>query len=481
MTPPHQDGGVADSVDEMLLDNDCLSARSIPSYNQGESPRRQNPNISPLVPVLTIPIEGREGSGSVQTSWAGFSPWSNSNVMLAQENPASEISDISASDTITVQGETRERSDVTGSAHGPANTSRSLEKRAWTDVPGLPLMFGENPQKPIDISSDSSSEVYSTTSSNSQIILEQVDPAIHKRLDLQRHDNSQEQKLEFTTPRMNDKSTPAAVTVKGTLLEPIQKQKRQSYARAPNLMPQPKTMIPIEARDAMGVPTVKVTGLMGNLAAVSKVSKQPEKSAKSLLSPVQGTTGGSSLADEELIWRKFVFGDSLNYEKSADDDEPKKSPKRIGPASNESSLLTTLSESPGRSSLSAQASSASVAAHRLGSAHTSRDPLQKKLAATISYTDSDISLSPLQAEASLPATDETSQQAALSSIIAHASASSSPSRSHQLAPSLSADELAMEPQKPTFYFRKPSRYIGAQPNGSAAVHLGQRQKVRSKE
>ena len=480
MTPPHQDKSLADSVDEMLLENDCLSERSIQSYPNGKSHARQNYNISPMVSMQTIPFEGREDSGSIQTSWAGFSPCSNSNVMPAQGNPAREIRNTGAPDTFLVQGESQKWSEVISPAQDRANAPRSLEQKAWMDVPGLPLIFEGDPQKPIDISSDSSSEVCSTTPSNSQITPEKMSPVINKLVDLQRHDSSQEQELEPTSPRMKDKSTLAATTVKEALLEPTQEQKRRSYSRATIVMPQPRTIIPAQPHDATGAPAVKVPELMDSLPAVSEASKPVEKPAMTLLSPAQGTTSGPSLADEELIWRKFVFGDKFSYEESRDENEPKKPPKRTGPASNESSLLTTLSDSPGQSSLSVQASSASVA-HRLGSTHTNGDPLQTEAAATLSYTGSDISFSSLQAEASLPATDGGSQHAALSSLIAHASTSSSPSRSHQMATSPSADELATTPQQPTFYFRKPSRYIGAHLHGSGAVHLGQRQRVGGME
>ena len=466
-TPPHQDGSVTNSVDEMLLDNDCLSERSIQSYDKGNSHARQSSIISPPVPMQTIPFEGREDSRSVQTSWAGFSPWSNSNV--------------GASDTFLAQGEIRKWSEVISPAQDRVDASRSLEQKTWMDVPGLPLIFEGTPRKPINISSDSSSEASSTTPSDSWIPLGKRSPAINKRLDLQRHDISQEPKLELTTPRMNGKSTLTAITVKETLLDPTQKQKRQANPEAPNVMPQPRTMNPAQLHDALGLSTAKAPKLMDNLSPVSEASKQLEKPAKNALSPAQGDTGGPSLADEELIWRRFVFNDNYSYGEIADENEPKKAPKRTGPASKDSSLLTTLSESPGRSSMSAQASSASVAAHRLGSTHASRDPLQTGAAATLPYTGSDISLSSRQAEASLPATDEISQHAALSSLIAHASTSSSPSRSHQLATSPSADELATTPQQPTFYFRKPPRYIGAHLDGSAAAHLGQHQKARNSQ
>lgn len=479
--PPHQDGRIASSLDEMLLENDCLSERSIQSYDKGKSHARQSINTPPLVSMQTIPLEGREDSGSVQTSWAGFSPWSNSNVVLAHGNPARDINDTGASDTFPAQGETRKSSEVINPAHDRANASRSLEQKIWMDVPGLPLMFEGNPQKPIDISSDSSSEAYSTTPSNSQFTIEKMSPVINKRSDLQRHDTSQEPKLELTTPRINVKSTLAAITVKKTLLEHTQKQKRQSYPGSPNVMLQPKTMNPAQLHDVPGVLTAKVPELMDSLPPVSEASKQLEKPAKNALSPAHGDTSGPSLADEELIWRRFVFSDNYSYGESADENEPKKPRKRPEPASNESSLLTTLSESPGRSSLSAQASSASIAAHRLGSKYANLDPLQSEAAATLSSTGSEISFSSRQAETSLALTDEISQHAALSSLIAHASTSSSPFRSHQLATSPSADELATTPQQPTFYFRKPSRYVGAQLDGSAAVHLGQHQKVRNSQ
>ena len=477
-TPPHQDKSEADSVDEMLLENDCPSERSMQSYNKGKSHTHQSPNNSPLRSTQTIPLDGREDSGSSQNSWAGFSPWSNSNVMQAHGNPAREINDTGASDTFPAQGRTRKWPEVISPAQDSANTSRSLEQKAWMDVPGLPLIFEGKPQKPIDISSNSSSEVDSTTPSNSEITFEEMSPVIDKRSDLQRDDNIQEQKLEFTTPQMNDISTSAATTVKETLLEPTEKQTRQSYPGASDIMPQPRTIIPAQLHEPRGALTAKAPELMDNLAAVSEASKRLEKPAKDALSPAQGDNSGPSLADEELIWRRFVFGDSNSY---TDENEPEKPPKRTGPASNESSLIARSSESPGRSSLSVQASSTSVAAHPLGLTNANRDPLQTEAAATLLYTDSDMSFSSRQAEASLSATDEISQHAALSSLIAHASASSSPSRSHQVATSPSTDELATTPQQPTFYFRKPSRYIGAQLNGSVAVHLGQRQKERDRQ
>ena len=477
ITPPYEDGSVAGSVDEMLLENDCLSERSIQSYDHGKSHAGQSVNISPLVSTQKMPLEGREDSGSVKTSWAGFSPRSNSNVTLAHGDPVREINDTGASDTFPAQGENRRRPEVISPAQDHASASRSLERKAWMDVPGLPLIFEGNPQRPIDIPSDSSSEASST--SNSQITPKKMSLVINKRVDLQRHNASQLHKPEVTTPRTVDRSTLAATTVKETLLEPAREQRRPLYPKASNVIPQPKTVIPAQPHDAMGAPMVKVSELTDKLPAVFEASKQPEKPAQTLLLPAQGTASGPSLADEELIWRKFVFGDKLSYEESTDENEPEELPKRPGPASKESSLLTTRSETPGRSSLSAQASSASAAAHRLGSTHTDGDPLQTEAAVALSYTSSDISFPSLQAEASLPATDETSQQAALSSIAAHASTSSSPLRSHQLATSPSADELATTPQRPSFYFRKPSRYIGAQVNGSAAIQLGQRQKVGS--
>lgn len=455
VTPPHGKGSLTGMVEEMLFGDDHASVHSLQNTGTGSSRPHQDPNKYPPMSTTDVQVEGLEKSGSVQTSWAGFSPWSNSVHWVAHGERASGINETGGLKTFSAQRGSQDGPNAHSSVLDLADTGQFLERNAWVDVPGLPLVFEDHPEKPIEISSNSSSEGYSATHSSSRNSPEQSGVSRDRCSELQGCDHDQEGEFGAVVLSSNDGSNPLESRVIGS-------RPRESQPRGSDTKPQPR-------------PTKFA---WTDAAASNNIAQAPELPEEAPQQPVsvainrplssQETTKGVSLIDEELIWRKFVFDDD-----SVDGNEPEKPSKHTGSISGESLLLTGLSTSPERSSLSAQASSAPLAAliHQLESTNSTYDPPPTETGSSLPLTQSDISFPSRESEGSLSASEESRHNSSISLLTAHAS-TSSPARPHQVATSPSSDELVVTPRHPTFYFKKPSRYVGSQVEVPATVHLG---------
>lgn len=464
LTPPYREDSVTGMVEEMLFDDDQISAQPMLNKDMDNGRSHQNAHDSPSISMQRPPTEIGEDSESLHTSWAGFSPGSNSTHLMTDGRLAGESSEVGGYEALLTQRGSRN-----------ADAEQELKQNAWIEVPGLPLIFGDDSQKPIEISSDSASDSNSVSCSSSQKVVEENRPASDELT------NSPAQGLfedciDVIAPKIADEPmlTTDNVGFRDTSLDSGEKEAKQLVPGDDDAKPQPRT-ISAQMQASTSSIIANASELPEALPAVSEAPKQPASPAKELSPPNKEAAEEPSLVDEELIWRRFVFGDEAE---SLDDNEPKKPAKLHRLDSSDSRLLTDPSESPGRSSLSAQASSGSVAARAHRPDSTNLDYDSGEAAADLSLASSDRCFPSAQVEVSLPATDEPSQKHLQSSIVAHASTSSSPSRPHQMAASPSSDELAMTPRQPTFYFKKPSRYIGAQHEVPKTVHLGQKPRMK---
>ena len=180
----------------------------------------------------------------------------------------------------------------------------------------------------------------------------------------------------------------------------------------------------------------------------------------------------SPVDDEEMIWRNFVFG---NDSENVDHEPEKPLGRQIDSPTNNSSLHTELLGRSGQSSLSVQASSVPASRPRFELRSTSLeiDPVHQEASSSIAVTTSDRTFSSSVAEGSLTTIGAHNQNGPQSSLIAHAPVSSSPLRPGHLATSPSSDELAVTPRQPTFFFKRPSRYVGSQHDVPTTIHIGQ--------
>lgn len=475
VTPPYEEDSVTGMVEEMLFDDDQKVAQPMIHYETDNGRSHQNPHNSPSILVQRPPTEIGGGTGSLQTSWAGISPRSNSTHLMADGRSAGESSEVGGYEALPTQRGSRCESEHQNPAWDHADVEPNMEHNTWVNVPGLPLVFGDDSQKPIEISSDNASDDDSVTSSSLQNAVEEIRPASDGS-SYSRAQGVFQDSIDVIAPKISDEPllTTGSVSFTETILESREKEVKQLVQGDPDATPQSRTIsVPMQASLSSGI--ANAPELPEALPAVSEAPKQPASPAKELSPPKREAWKEPSLMDEELIWRRFVFGDEAE---SLDDNEPKKPAKLHDLGSSDSLLLTNPSESPGPSSLSAQASSGPVAArlHPCGSAIFYSD--SGEAAEDLSLASSDRILPSAQVEVSSPATDEPNQRYPHTSIVAHASTSSSPLRSHQMATSPSSDELAVTPRRPTFYFKKPSRYIGAQHEVPKAVHLGQRHRMK---
>ena len=460
-------------VEEMLFDEDQISARTYVNITTWKTlSSHQNAHDSQSISMQRPPTEIGGDSESLHTSWAGFSPGSTSTHVMTDGRLAGENSEEGGHDALRTQRGSPNESGHQNPTWDHADAEQDLKQNVWIEVPGLPLIFGDDSQKPIEISSDSASDSNSVGSSSSQKVVEENRPASDGLTNTPAQGPFQDC-IDIIAPEITDKPllTTDKVGFRDTSLDST---RNQLVTRDDDVKPQPRTLS-AQMQASRSSIIANAPELPEALPAVPEAPKQPVSPAKELLPPNREAFKEPSFVDEELIWRRFVFGDEAE---NLDDNEPKKPAKLHELVSSESMLLTDPSESPGRSSLSVQASSGSVAAraHRPDSSNSNYD--SGEAAADLLLANSDRSFPSAQVEVSLPGNDEPNQRPLQSSIVAHASTSSSPSRPHQMATSPSSDELAMTPRQPTFYFKKPSRYIGAQHEVPQAVYLGQKPRMK---
>lgn len=464
MLPLCQARSSSGTFDDMLFDNDDIGIGSARSLDQGQSrthPYQVEPALAPRSRV-----EGTEASDSLQSSWNGFSPQSNSthHILLEDDFRANcEAGPITTQEGSST-GHPRRRIPLLDAA----NTARSPEENPWAGVPGLPLVFEDRPQTPIEISSNSSSESdwgppLEHTSRSGQV----------------HHVNQWQSDLSLQERKHDEERLP--VTHSPPFLPPERDENAEPESRYADIIsgPQQSAESIIEAPLAMSTEK-QGTEMPEALPAVHRTVeyKQPTSTQENQvrLPPPGENALGNSLSlvdDEEMIWRNFVFG---NESESVDDDEPEKPLRRqVDSPTNESSLLTEASERSGQSSLSVQASSVPVPRSRSqpGSTSLEADSVHQEASSSIAVATSDRTFPSSVAEVSSTTVGAQNQNGPHSSLIVHASASSSPLRSGHLATSPSSDELAVTPRQPTFFFKRPSRYVGSQHDVPATIRIGQ--------
>ena len=458
------------TFDDMLFDNDDIKLGSPQSLDRVRSRAHPYQVESALLPRSRV--EGTEASDSLEASWNGFSPHSNSTQQVLLEDDPRANGEAGSIGHITAQG---------GSSTGhprqrdpkldAANTARSPEENTWAGVLGLPLVFKDRPQTPIEISSDSSSESHWGPPSEYANRAEQVHPICQRRSELAL------QECKDDGERIPVPHSP-----------PILPRGRDNYADSESRHleitngPQQSAKYITEAPLALSTKK-QDTGMPGALPTAYGTVEYKEPTSTQgnqvmLLSPAKKVRENSlsPVDDEEMIWRNFVFGnDSENF-----DHEPEKPRRQIDSPTYNSSLLTELSERSGQSSLSVQASSAPASRPKFQLRSTSLEvgPAYQEASSSIAVTKSDRTFSSNVAEGSLTTIGARTQDGPQSSLIAHAPVSSSPLRSGHLATSPSSDELAVTPRQPTFFFKRPSRYVGSQHDVPATIHIGQRSKEK---
>ena len=461
-TPPIRQARCSGGTfDDMLFDNEDMRIGSTQNLNRGKSRTYANEVRS------QSHFEGTEASGSLQTSWNGFSPQSNSTHQFLFED------DLRAnSEKFSIERITAERGSSTGHSErnlklDAAKTARSPEENPWAGVPGLPLVFEDRSPTPIEISSNISSESPWGPPSMYMDRPGQVHTAKQPRLDLSL------QEFKHDRERLPITHSP-----------PFLSREREEYAgselKHSSIVdgPQQSATAIIEAPLAMSTEKHATEMSEALLAAHGTIEyKEPTSTQESqvrLPSPAKKVMENSlsPVDDEEMIWRNFVFG---NDSESVDHEPEKPFRRQIDTKTNDSSFLTELSERSGQSSLSVQASSApgSRSRSQIGLTSLEADSVLRDAPSSIAVTTSDRTFPSSVAEGSLATIGAKSQHGPHSSLIAHASVSSNLPESGHLASSPSSDELAVTPRQPTFFFKRPSRYVGSQLDIPATVYIGQ--------
>ena len=462
--------------DEMLFDRELSIQGSVHGQDM-ELTARLHPTVTETSSVSArhSQANGRTTPASMQTSWAGFSPWAEVEDMMirVKQEPDHDEHKMNL----------REAAPVWHAPH--------LNDKPWAGIPGLPLIFSSNSQEPIEVSSgsDSASVIESehyapvqdetngtTATRNYQVTASKTDHNVRAHGEL----------ISFKSSRRTECESPWP---KGPFHESADVQELSAGAanrRAESLGREEETLdIPVQMR-TYTAPEPKMSSMSWWVA--DKESRTPAKtletpknvSAVRAAAPSHPMPPRSpTLADEELIWRKFVFGSSDADPGWTLEDPPGTPPTPNLPSADHSSSPTT-TRKLNQSSLFAEAPSSS---YPLISTTTTRSssPDHYSLAAQPSTTQSlhpfdSTSSSYFTTTPSLPSHPLRSPSQTLSpsksSLQAQDPASTSPPRTQHTRPSLSSDELATTPARPTFVFRKPARYVAREGGGLGRIHLG---------
>lgn len=462
--------------DEMLFDRE-LSIQGSVHGQDVELTARLHPTVTETSSVSArhSQANGRITPASMQTSWAGFSPWAEVEDMMirVKQEPDPDEHKMNLREAAPV-------------GHAP-----HLNDKPWAGIPGLPLIFSGNSQEPIEVSSGSDSasvmesehyapvqdETNGTTATrNYQVTPSKTDHNVRPHGEL----------ISFKSSRRNEYHSPR---LKGPFHESADIQELsagEANWRAEGPGREEETLdMPVQM-GTYTAPEPKMSSMSWWVA--DKESRTPAKTLETPknVSAVRAAAPSPPMpprsptpADEELIWRKFVFGSS-----DADPGWTLEDPTSNLPIPNtkspDHSSSPTMTSNLNQSSLLTEAPSSS---HPLISTTTIRSssPDHYSLAAQPSTTQSlhpfdSTSSSYFTTTPSLPSHPLRSPSQTLSpsksSLQAQAPASTSPPRTQHTLPSLSSDELATTPARPTFVFRKPARYVAREGGGLGRIHLG---------
>jgi len=462
--------------DEILFDRELSIQGSVHGHDM-ELTARLHPTVTETSSVSArhSQANGRTTPASMQTSWAGFSPWAEVEDMMipVKQEPDPDEHKMNLREAAPV-------------GHAP-----HLNDKPWAGILGLPLIFSSNSQEPIEVSSgsDSASVIESehyapvqdetngtTATRNYQVTASKTDHNVRAHGEL----------VSFKSSRRTECESPWP---KWPFHESADVQELSAGAanrRAESLGLEEETSdIPVQMR-TYTAPEPKMSSMSWWVA--DKESRTPAKTLETPknVSAVRAAAPSPPMpprsptpADEELIWRKFVFGSSDADPGWTLEDPTSNLPIPNTKSADHSSSPTTTSNLK-QSSLLTEAPSSS---HPLISTTTIRSssPDHYSLAAQPSTTQSlhpfdSTSSSYFTTTPSLPSHPLRSPSQTLSpsksSLQAQAPASTSPPRTQHTRPSLSSDELATTPARPTFVFRKPARYVAREGDGLGRIHLG---------
>lgn len=449
--------------EEMLFDRELSIQGSIHSQDMGLT-ARPHPTVTETssVSARRSQANGRITPASMQTSWAGFSPRAEVENMMVhvKQEPDADKNAMSFRRAASV------------------NDPPQLNDNPWAGIPGLPLVFSGNSQEPIELSSDSGSSIVSERYASGQDAPNRMMSATQSyQLKPSKAGNDFQAQGELTNLKSSRQAQYGSPKPKGPLHEPADVQ--ELSAGEGNW----RTDYPGHKEDVLEIPVQMRTHTAPepNVPSTSwwAVAKEPSTPAKTLETP-KNTSAVQAAApsppkpprsptptDEELIWRKFVFGSSdAGLDWTLEDPitrHPTTNPPSADPPSSPSKLH--------HSSLFAEASCSSHSPISTTPTHSS-SPENRSLAVQPSTTHRLDSTSPSYSTTpSLPSIPLRSPSQA--SLEVRASVSTSPSRTQHTRPSLSSDELATTPARPTFVFRKPARYAAREgDDGMGRIHLG---------
>ncbi|KAL8821360.1 MAG: hypothetical protein Q9191_007321, partial [Dirinaria sp. TL-2023a] len=448
--------------DEMLFDREVSTQASTDSQQKLSGSRFSQADAGQsLRAVHHRWTDGRATPASLQTSWAGFSPWNESEIITPRSNPDSrEIKTASPLKHI------KDRVAL-------ATRTPRLENSPWASVPGLPLIFESKSDLPIEISSAAEGEATcehsstgpelptlhvhdrqasrSFTADKKNTLLEQRSIASHeipsgRNLLLNQAMAHKLNLVQHTSPTEDIRSLGSSSHEQPYMVEDDATCKHRTQNSWPPLATtKPATDQIHEIKEAPPPPPTPGPELTSKQVPIPPAPPKPKTPTHE---------------DEELIWRKFVFGSSDPHEDWTIDEpeNPFKSQSSrlfdtssaftepYQPSSNQSSVLAHASSSweptsthaydtssPDQLSTLAQPSIAPVAPpfHTSSSSSTqNRRPLPSNNEAGAPKSRSKSSLQ-VQASASTPA------------------AAPSPPRNGITFPSFSPDELASTPARPT--------------------------------
>ena len=465
--------GFGGTSDEMLLDRE-LFVGSMHSQDMKRTAKRYAA-IAESSSVSARRPQAHRGAtpASLQTSWAGFSPWTESEGMTHQNQESESVIPIKSAHTVPL-----------------AESLPCLADQTWAGVPGLPLVFSNSSQAPIEISSASVSEIGSDYNPSERKVSKEAYPtepdhhalAGEPNRDFWEHSafvhNGTAERREHKPFVLERKPYQSIQLDKPLAQEAHQQATTPEYEQEPLGVPVRTYTpdIPESAKSSIGlfVPDSNQNTDAAEKHGIPAIVEAPlEATALPLASP-----RSPNPVDEELVWRKFVFGSKdveLDWTLEKLEDRTMNLPE-TAPKSTQKSPSAATHTSPNQSSLLAEASSSSnptttAPYHSSTSDHLSffiepatsqRSPLFDTTTTSSSHPQhSSFPSNPLE----LPSSTQSPSKNSLR-------VQASPSRARHTLPSLSSDELAATPARPTFVFRKPARYVGREGDGLGKIHLG---------
>ena len=497
--------------EEMLFDHEFTAQRSTQGKGEELNSKQQRPtNASSLASVRQS--NGRATPASYQTSWAGLSPRTGSEVVVTnvkqEVNPGTYKKDFRGAPAAKPISAWAGSEDVSANVKQKQHLGRYEEhvrrtpsvdpsptqvEQPWAGIPGLPLIFPGSSRTPIDISSSGGSVVETVRTpsaepepSNARLNkepLQTMGPEANSNISVYDDTGNQSPPLygedkSFVPKRDRQRSSEP---FRSPAKEPSQENNKLIYELVPLVNPSQAfthhLRTPTGANNNVTASTGDQTDNRAEILEVTATNRDTRESTASPIAPRKIPTP----ADEELIWRKFVFGsDDMDLEWTLEDENTKLPQSR-----SESPMISSPTSNIARSDRFSLLAEASTASNRLTSVtDRTSSPDHPSLLAQPSTAQSLHPLSstpsPRPTYSSLPSnpllTELHSESPSKVSLEVQASMSASPSRNLSKFHSLSSDELAATPPKPTFVFRKPTRYVNRDPGALERIHLGSAKK-----